>query len=174
GERGGPPLRDAARDGLLRKGELVLRPLSLQPRPDPGEHRVRVRPRRRAPCVIAHGDQFAIAAKPLAAILPAGRHSAQPSVAPGGNSEAEETDMSGTHAPDGDGSDDVVVIGGGAAGLSGALTLARARRSVLVIDSGEARNAPAEGVHNYLGREGAPPAELYASGREEVERYGGC
>ena len=46
---------------------------------------------------------------------------------------------------------DVVVVGGGAAGLSGALTLARARRSVLVIDAGRPRNAPAAQVHNYLG-----------------------
>ncbi|SNS51436.1 Thioredoxin reductase [Geodermatophilus pulveris] len=68
---------------------------------------------------------------------------------------------------------DVVVIGGGAAGLSGALTLARARRSVLVVDTGEPRNAPAGHVHNYLGREGTPPAELYATGRSEVESYGG-
>ncbi|TKJ19761.1 NAD(P)/FAD-dependent oxidoreductase [Blastococcus sp. CCUG 61487] len=68
---------------------------------------------------------------------------------------------------------DVVVIGGGAAGLSGALTLARARRSVLVVDAGEPRNAPAGHVHNYLGREGTPPAELYAVGRGEVESYGG-
>ncbi|RBY85831.1 NAD(P)/FAD-dependent oxidoreductase [Blastococcus sp. TF02A-30] len=68
---------------------------------------------------------------------------------------------------------DVVVIGGGAAGLSGALTLARARRSVLVVDAGEPRNAPAGHVHNYLGREGTPPAELYAIGRGEVEGYGG-
>ncbi|MGY1849562.1 NAD(P)/FAD-dependent oxidoreductase [Blastococcus sp. SYSU DS1021] len=68
---------------------------------------------------------------------------------------------------------DVVVIGGGAAGLSGALTLARARRSVLVVDAGEPRNAPAGHVHNYLGREGTPPAELYAVGRGEVEGYGG-
>lgn len=67
---------------------------------------------------------------------------------------------------------DVVVIGGGAAGLSGALTLARARRSVLVVDAGEPRNAPAGHVHNYLGREGTPPAELYAIGRAEVEGYG--
>ncbi|WP_405780006.1 NAD(P)/FAD-dependent oxidoreductase [Streptomyces sp. NBC_01378] len=68
---------------------------------------------------------------------------------------------------------DVVVIGGGAAGLSGALTLGRARRSVLVIDAGEPRNAPADGVHNYLGREGTPPGELLATGRGEVRRYGG-
>ncbi|MEU6851853.1 NAD(P)/FAD-dependent oxidoreductase [Actinacidiphila alni] len=68
---------------------------------------------------------------------------------------------------------DVVVVGGGAAGLSGALTLGRARRSALVIDAGEPRNAPADGIHNYLGREGAPPAELLATGRDEVRRYGG-
>ncbi len=67
---------------------------------------------------------------------------------------------------------DVVVIGGGAAGLSGALTLGRARRSVLVVDSGSPRNAPADGVHNYLGREGTPPGELLAIGRREVEQYG--
>ncbi len=68
---------------------------------------------------------------------------------------------------------DVVVIGGGAAGLSAGLTLSRARRSVLVVDAGEPRNAPAGHVHNYLGREGTPPAELYAIGRAEVTRYGG-
>ena len=68
---------------------------------------------------------------------------------------------------------DVVVVGGGAAGLSGALTLARARRSVLVVDAGSPRNAPADGVHNYLGQEGTPPGELLAQGRREVEGYGG-
>ncbi|MFF7409014.1 FAD-dependent oxidoreductase [Streptomyces lydicus] len=47
---------------------------------------------------------------------------------------------------------DVVVVGGGTAGLSGALNLARARRSVLVIDKGEPRNAPAAGAHGVLGR----------------------
>lgn len=67
---------------------------------------------------------------------------------------------------------DVVVVGGGAAGLSAALVLARSRRSVLVVDAGEPRNAPADAVHNYLGREGTPPLELTAIGREEVERYG--
>jgi thioredoxin reductase len=60
---------------------------------------------------------------------------------------------------------DVLVVGGGAAGLSGALALARARRSVLVIDAGEPRNAPAAHVHNYLAREGMPPAGLVAAGR---------
>ncbi|WP_433394170.1 NAD(P)/FAD-dependent oxidoreductase [Micromonospora sp. KLBMP9576] len=72
-----------------------------------------------------------------------------------------------------DGSYDVVVIGGGAAGLSGALTLARARRSVAVIDAGAPRNAPAEGVHGLLARDGIRPAELLESGRAEVRGYGG-
>ncbi|MEU3194417.1 NAD(P)/FAD-dependent oxidoreductase [Streptomyces sp. NPDC006992] len=68
---------------------------------------------------------------------------------------------------------DTVVIGGGAAGLNGALMLARSRRSVVVVDSGTPRNTPAEGVHGLLGLDGVPPAELYARGREEVRRYGG-
>ena len=69
---------------------------------------------------------------------------------------------------------DVVVVGGGPAGLSGALTLSRARRSVLVVDSGAPRNAPAGHVHNYLAREGTPPGELLATGRAEVASYGGA
>ncbi|HEX3190956.1 MAG TPA: NAD(P)/FAD-dependent oxidoreductase, partial [Streptosporangiaceae bacterium] len=68
---------------------------------------------------------------------------------------------------------DVVVVGGGAAGLSGAVALARSRRSVLVIDAGDPRNAPAGHVHNFLSRDGIPPSELYAAGRTEVRRYGG-
>jgi thioredoxin reductase len=68
---------------------------------------------------------------------------------------------------------DVIVVGGGAAGLSGALTLARARRSVLVVDAGEQRNRPAAGIHGFLTRDGMAPAELVALGRTEVERYGG-
>ena len=67
---------------------------------------------------------------------------------------------------------DVVVIGGGAAGLSGAMALGRSRRSVLVIDAGEPRNAPADHAHNYLGREGVPPLELLEIGRAEVAAYG--
>ena len=68
---------------------------------------------------------------------------------------------------------DVVVVGGGAAGLNGALALARSRRSVLVVDAGDPRNAPAGYVHNFLSRDGTPPSELYAAGRAEVRRYGG-
>jgi thioredoxin reductase len=68
---------------------------------------------------------------------------------------------------------DVVVVGGGAAGLSGAVALARSRRSVLVVDAGDPRNAPASHVHNFLTRDNTPPAEIYAAGRDEVTRYGG-
>ncbi|MFD6948647.1 thioredoxin reductase [Nocardiopsis sp. TSRI0078] len=67
---------------------------------------------------------------------------------------------------------EVVVIGGGAAGLSGALALARARRSVLVVDDGRPRNAPAAGVHTFLTREGTPPTELLETGRAEITGYG--
>jgi thioredoxin reductase len=67
---------------------------------------------------------------------------------------------------------DVVVVGGGAAGLSGALTLGRARRSVLVVDAGEPRNSPASGVHGFLTQDGTSPAVLLRAGRAEVVRYG--
>jgi thioredoxin reductase/RimJ/RimL family protein N-acetyltransferase len=67
---------------------------------------------------------------------------------------------------------DVAVIGGGAAGLSGALVLARARRAVAVVDSGEPRNAPAAHLHGFLSRDGMPPTELLAAGRAELARYG--
>jgi thioredoxin reductase len=68
---------------------------------------------------------------------------------------------------------DVVVVGGGAAGLNGALMLARSRRSVVVIDAGVPRNAPAAGVHGLLAREGMPSGELLERGRAEVRSYGG-
>src|SRR5215212_3406876 len=68
---------------------------------------------------------------------------------------------------------DVVVVGGGTAGLSAALTLARCRRSVLVADAGDPRNTAAAHAHNYLTRDGVPPAELYTAGRAELLRYGG-
>lgn len=68
---------------------------------------------------------------------------------------------------------DAVVIGGGAAGLSAATVLARARRRVAVVDAGEPRNAPAEHVHGFLSRDGMSPAQLLAVGRAEVIGYGG-
>jgi len=68
---------------------------------------------------------------------------------------------------------DVVVVGGGAAGLAGALQLARSRRRVVVVDGGQPRNAPAAGVHGYLSRDGMPPGELLRTGRLEVQGYGG-
>ncbi|SLM91356.1 NAD(P)/FAD-dependent oxidoreductase [Brevibacterium yomogidense] len=67
---------------------------------------------------------------------------------------------------------DVVVIGGGVAGLSAALTLGRALRSVLVVDAGSPRNAPAAGAHNLLGNEGIDPLELVEKGRAEAASYG--
>jgi thioredoxin reductase len=68
---------------------------------------------------------------------------------------------------------EVVIIGGGAAGLSAALTLSRALRSVLVVDAGTPRNALAAGVHGYLSRDGMNPRELLSIGRSEVLSYGG-
>src|SRR5690348_3735737 len=67
---------------------------------------------------------------------------------------------------------DVVIVGGGVAGLSAALTLARVRRSVVVIDAGEPRNAPASHMHGFLTRDGTPPLELLELGRAEVTGYG--
>lgn len=67
---------------------------------------------------------------------------------------------------------DVVVVGGGAAGLSAALVLGRARRRVAVVDAATPRNAPAAHMHGYLSRDGLPPVELLALGRAEVAGYG--
>ncbi|MEU0672471.1 NAD(P)/FAD-dependent oxidoreductase [Streptomyces sp. NPDC006172] len=72
-----------------------------------------------------------------------------------------------------EGTVDAVVIGGGAAGLNGALILARSRRSVVVIDSGSPRNAPAEAVHGFIVFDGTPPSEILRRGREQVRQYGG-
>jgi thioredoxin reductase len=67
---------------------------------------------------------------------------------------------------------DVVVIGGGAAGLSAAVTLGRALRSVVVIDDGKPRNAPAQAVHGFLTRDGMSPRALLDAGRSEAESFG--
>jgi len=67
---------------------------------------------------------------------------------------------------------DVVIVGGGAAGLSAALVLGRARRRVAVVDAGAPRNAPAAHMQGFLSRDGMPPGELLAAGRAEVAGYG--
>jgi thioredoxin reductase len=66
---------------------------------------------------------------------------------------------------------DVAVVGGGAAGLSAALVLGRARRRVAVVDAGAPRNAPAMHMQGFLSRDGMSPAELLAAG-VEVTAYG--
>jgi thioredoxin reductase len=68
---------------------------------------------------------------------------------------------------------DVVIVGGGAAGLNAALVLVRARRRVAVVDAGDPRNAPAAHMHGFLSRDGMPPAQLLEAGRAEVVGYGG-
>ena len=67
---------------------------------------------------------------------------------------------------------DVVVVGGGAAGLSAALVLGRVRRRVAVVGAGAPRNAPAAHMHGYLSRDGTPPADLLTLGRDEAAAYG--
>ena len=67
---------------------------------------------------------------------------------------------------------DVIIVGGGAAGLSAGLVLGRARRRVAIIDAGQPRNAPAAHMHGFLSRDGMPPSELLAVGRAEVTGYG--
>ncbi|BCI55960.1 pyridine nucleotide-disulfide oxidoreductase [Mycolicibacterium litorale] len=64
-----------------------------------------------------------------------------------------------------------VVVGGGAAGLSATLVLGRARRRTLLVDAGEQSNRFAEGIGGLLGFDQRPPAELYETGRRELEAY---
>jgi thioredoxin reductase len=66
---------------------------------------------------------------------------------------------------------DVVIVGGGTAGLSGAIVLGRCRRRVFLCDVGQPRNQASRAVHCLLGHEGTPPTELLARGRRELERY---
>lgn len=68
---------------------------------------------------------------------------------------------------------DVVVVGAGAAGLSAALFLTRARRRTVVYDGGPTRNSTTEQVHEFLGDEGITPLDWLSRGRGEVARYGG-
>jgi thioredoxin reductase len=66
---------------------------------------------------------------------------------------------------------DVVVVGGGVAGLSAATWLGRYRRRTLLVDSGDYRNARVESSHGYLGRDGVSPAELLDDARRDLGRY---
>jgi thioredoxin reductase len=66
---------------------------------------------------------------------------------------------------------DAVIVGSGPAGLSAALTLGRARRSTLLIDGGPGRNAPSDGVHNFLSRDGIAPADLRTIALEQLATY---
>jgi thioredoxin reductase len=66
---------------------------------------------------------------------------------------------------------DCIVIGAGAAGLSAALVLGRARRRTLVVDAGGQSNRAAPGIGGLLGQDGRPPAEFYAAAREELAAY---
>lgn len=66
---------------------------------------------------------------------------------------------------------DVVIVGGGPSGLSGALALARARKRVLVCDSGPRRNAAAAHIHNFVTQDGTPPDEFRRIGRQQLAGY---
>src|SRR5690348_13039507 len=66
---------------------------------------------------------------------------------------------------------DVIVIGGGPAGLQAALTLGRMHRRALLLDSGEYRNAPADAMHNFLTLDGTDPSTLRTRARSEIARY---
>jgi thioredoxin reductase len=92
----------------------------------------------------------------------------------GTTSMKNQEDAGTTGSAEGSGQDyDVVIVGGGPAGLSAALMLGRARRRVLVVDARAPRNAKAGHMHGFLSRDGMPPLKLLERGREEVLSYGG-
>lgn len=66
---------------------------------------------------------------------------------------------------------DVVIVGGGPAGLSAALMLGRARKEVLLCDGGTPRNSAAEGIHGFVTRDGTPPQEFRRIAREQLRPY---
>lgn len=68
---------------------------------------------------------------------------------------------------------DTAVIGAGAAGLSAALFLVRARRSVIVFDAGSSRISNTNKIHELLGFEGKTPQEFHETGENEVIKFGG-
>lgn len=66
---------------------------------------------------------------------------------------------------------DILIVGGGPAGLSAALALGIAQKRVLLCDAGSPRNAAAEHIHNFLTRDGSPPSELRRVGRDQLTKY---
>jgi thioredoxin reductase len=66
---------------------------------------------------------------------------------------------------------EVVIIGGGPAGLSAALVLGRCRRKTLLLDAGHPRNAASKAMHGFLSRDGMPPAEFLEICRQQLARY---
>ena len=138
-------LRDSGQCGELSQGEASAEARLLQPRADSGEDCID----RCASHTTEATPEFPETATNIAAAKPLGHR------------RAMET---ATY--------DVAVIGGGAAGLSAALVLGRARRRVVVIDAGAPRNAPAAHVQGFLSRDGMPPADLLALARDEVRGYG--
>jgi len=67
---------------------------------------------------------------------------------------------------------DVIIIGAGAAGSSAAMVLARVRRKVLIIDDQKPRNAPSQGMHNFLSRDGELPLNFLDMAHQELLAYG--
>ena|SRR5690349_9032753 len=66
---------------------------------------------------------------------------------------------------------DVIIVGGGPAGLQAALTLGRGRKRVLLCDAGPPRNAAAVHVQNFVTRDGTPPSEFRRIAREQLAAY---
>lgn len=66
---------------------------------------------------------------------------------------------------------DAIIVGGSYAGLSAAMQLARAGRTVCVIDSGKPRNRFTDASHGFFGQDGAPPFEMIGAARSRVESY---
>src|SRR4051794_12705640 len=67
---------------------------------------------------------------------------------------------------------DVIIIGGGPAGLNAGVVLGRCKRKVLLFDHGKQRNRHSHGMHNYLTRDGISPPGFLKISREEVKKYG--
>jgi thioredoxin reductase len=67
---------------------------------------------------------------------------------------------------------DVIIVGGGPAGLNAAVVLGRCRRKVLLFDIGEQRNKASHGMHNYLTRDDILPTEFLQISHQEIKKYG--